>query len=46
MTRQNRKTRSFGRVGTVALVVFLAASLLLALRPGVAAAASARRWSS
>lgn len=34
MTRQNRKTRSFGRVGAVALVVFLAASLLLALRPG------------
>lgn len=34
MTRQNRKTRSFGQVGAVALVVFLAASLLLALRPG------------
>ena len=34
MTRQNRKTRSLGRVGAVALVVSLAASLLLALRPG------------
>ncbi len=31
MTRQNR---SFGQVGAVALGVFLAASLLLALRPG------------
>jgi hypothetical protein len=33
MIRQNRKTRSFGRVGAVALGVFFAASLLLALRP-------------
>jgi hypothetical protein len=34
MTRQNRKTRSFGRAGAVALGAFLAASLLFALRPG------------
>lgn len=33
MTRQNRKTRSFGRAGAGALGVFFAASLLLALRP-------------
>ena len=34
MTSENRKTRSLGRVGAVALVVSLAASFLLALRPG------------
>lgn len=34
MISQNRKPRSFGRVGAVALVVFLATSFLLALRPG------------
>jgi hypothetical protein len=33
MIRQNRETRSFGRVGAVALGSFFAASLLLALRP-------------
>jgi hypothetical protein len=33
MTSQNRKTRSLGQVGAVALVVFLAASLLLAISP-------------
>jgi hypothetical protein len=34
MTRQNRNFRSFGRVGAAALAVFLASSLLLALRAG------------
>jgi len=41
MTSENRKTRSLGRAGAAALLVFLAAGLLLAIGPD---GTQPRRW--